>query len=82
MRVLKAAKIVMDDWRSMDCIVRDISETGARIKVGSSAHLPHRFKLLITAENTIRDVQVAWFLPEQIGVVFTSEARKAPVRKF
>ncbi|MFO1033974.1 MAG: hypothetical protein U1E15_07875 [Hyphomicrobiales bacterium] len=82
MRVLKAAKIVLDDWRAMDCTVRDISETGARIKCGGGAQLPHKFKLLMLADNTIRDVQMAWFLPDQIGVAFIGEPRKAPVRKF
>lgn len=81
-RVLKAAKIVMDDWRAIDCQVRDISETGAKIRVEGAATLPHKFKLLMVQDNMIRDVQVAWFLSDCVGVAFLGPASKAPVRKF
>lgn len=81
-RVLKSAKIVFDDWTAMDCAIRDISETGAKIKVEGAARLPHKFRLLVTSDNTIRDVQVAWFHHDLVGVAFRGEAKKAPLRKF
>lgn len=81
-RVLKAAKIVMSDWMAIDCVVRDISDTGARLKVGGAAQLPHKFKLVMIAENTIRDVQVAWYLADSVGVAFIGEPKRASLRKF
>ncbi len=81
-RVLKSAKIVLDDWRAIDCTVRDISETGAKIQVGGAHVLPHKFKLLMISDNSIRPVQIAWKLNETIGVAFRGPAEKAPVRKF
>ena len=81
-RVLKSAKIVFDDWTSMDCAIRDLSETGAKIRVEGASRLPHRFRLLITSDNTIRDVQVAWFHHDTVGVAFLGEAKRAPLRKF
>jgi PilZ domain len=80
-RVLKAAKIVLDDWRSIDCQIRDISETGAKIRVDGATKLPHKFQLVSVVENTIRPVQVAWKLNDTIGVVFRGEATRAPIRK-
>lgn len=80
-RVLKSAKIVFDDWTAMDCAIRDISETGAKIKVSNAAMLPHKFRLLITSDNTIRDVQIAWFHHDTAGVAFRGEAKRAPIRK-
>ena len=81
-RVLKAAKIVFDDWAAFDCQVRDVSETGAQIKVASASIVPHRFRLLMVAEHTIRPVQVAWKLDNFVGVSFLGPAEKAPMRKY
>jgi hypothetical protein len=81
-RVLKAAKIIFDDWAAIDCQVRDVSETGAQIKIDGVTKLPHRFKLLMVAEHTIRLVQVAWKLDKTIGVSFLGPAEKAPMRKY
>ncbi len=81
-RVLKSAKIVLDDWGSIDCQVRDISDTGAKLRVPSTMALPHKFRLLIVADNTIRPVQVAWKLGDTFGVAFTGEVARAPLRKF
>lgn len=81
-RVLKAAKIIFDNWAALDCQVRDVSETGAQIKVANAASIPHRFKLLMVAEHTIRPVQVAWKHDNTMGVAFLGAAEKAPMRKF
>lgn len=80
-RVLKSAKIVLDDWRAIDCTVRDLSETGAKIQVGGAHGLPHKFKLLMISDNSIRPVQIAWKHNDTIGVAFCGPAEKAPVRK-
>ena len=80
-RVLKSAKIILDDWGAIDCIVRDMSETGAKIKIVSTANIPHKFRLLITMDNTIRPVQMAWKHNDTIGVAFTGEATVPPIRK-
>jgi hypothetical protein len=79
---LKAAKIILDDWAAVDCQVRDISDTGAQLKTDGASKLPHRFKLLMVAEHTIRPVQVAWKLDNLLGVAFTGPAEKAPMRKY
>jgi hypothetical protein len=81
-RVLKAAKIIFDDWAAIDCQIRDVSETGAQIKTSGTTSLPHKFKLLMVAEHTIRPVQVAWKLDKTLGVAFTGPAEKAPMRKY
>ncbi len=80
-RVLKSAKIVFDDWRAIDCTVRDVSETGAKLQVGGAHTLPHKFRLLMVSENTIRPVQIAWKLNDTLGVAFTGPAERAPLRK-
>jgi 2-succinyl-5-enolpyruvyl-6-hydroxy-3-cyclohexene-1-carboxylate synthase len=81
-RVLKTAKIVLDDWRAIDCTLRDVSETGAKIIVDSTGHIPEKFRLFLSSDNTIRDVQIAWKQHNMLGVHFSSEPKSCGLRKF
>ncbi|HEX9446898.1 MAG TPA: PilZ domain-containing protein [Dongiaceae bacterium] len=48
-RVLKSAKILFnEDVSVFDCIIRDISESGARLSLGLFQPLPKRFKLVVS----------------------------------
>jgi PilZ domain len=82
MRVLKSAKLILDDMRAIDCAVRDISATGAKVLIGSSNNLPDTLKLYMVSDSTIRDIEIAWKRHDMIGVNFTSEAKSAVLRKF
>jgi hypothetical protein len=82
-RVLKEGKIVLlNNWSVVDCCVRDISDTGARLRCKDQVAVPQEFRLLLAAENTIRDCTVVWRRDDLIGVQFTSEPRRAPPRKW
>lgn len=81
-RVLKSAKIVLDDWRAIDCVLRDVSETGAKIRIGSTTDIKQNFRLYTAMDNMIRDVKLAWKHHDEIGVIFTSEAKSCALRKF
>lgn len=81
-RVLKAAKVILDDWSAIDCLIRDVSDAGAQIKTSGAISLPHKFKLLMVAENTIRPAQVTRKLNDALGVVFLGPAEKGPMRKY
>jgi PilZ domain len=81
-RVLKAGKIVLDNLTSIACTIRDVSETGAKVRVDESNAVPHKFRLVILADNTIRDAQIAWKRDGEIGVNFTSAAKSSALRKF
>lgn len=81
-RVLKSAKIVhLSNWSLVDCIIRDISETGAKLIIGDQVAVPNEFRFLVSSENTIRNAQVVWRRGDMIGITFTSEKTGAPVRK-
>lgn len=83
LRVLKNGKIVSLDFQSVvDCCVRDISATGARIKCPHATTLPNEFRLMMPGDNTIRDARVVWRREELLGVVFTSSPRPAPSRRW
>jgi PilZ domain len=81
-RVLKGAKIVtMNQWSVIDCTVRDLSETGAKLVCGDPIAVPNEFRFLLPTENTIRTAKVVWRRETLIGVEFTSEKTRAPARK-
>jgi len=82
LRVLKGAKIVsLNQWTLVDCVVRDMSETGARIVCGDQMAVRSEFRFYLPADNTIRNARVVWRREDLIGIEFTSPKERAPVRK-
>ena len=82
-KVLKAGKILVPGNLSVvDCTIRDMSETGARIVVGDQAAVPSEFRLVVPMDNIMREAVVKWRRGELLGIAFTSEVRRAPPRKW
>jgi PilZ domain len=82
-RVLKSAKVIFNHNQSvLDCTVRDISVTGARLVMANADLLPDTIRFLLTQENVIRDANVVWRRGQLVGIHFTSDAVRAPARKF
>ncbi len=70
-RALKGAQIIFNDGASViDCIVRDVSETGAKLKIPSPLGVPDTFTLSVQADNTRRKCRVAWRRATEMGVAF------------
>ncbi len=81
-RVLKSCKVVnMNQWSVIDCTVRDLSETGAKLICGDPKAIPNEFRFLLPTENTIRNARVAWRRIDTVGIEFTGPKTRAPVRK-
>ena len=81
-RVLKGAKIVgLKQWTLVDCTVRDLSATGARIMCKDQMAVQNEFRFLILADNTICNAKVVWRRGDELGIAFTSEKTRAPARK-
>lgn len=76
-RVLKSARIVLEDLQGIDCTLRDVSATGAKLMVKKPDAVPDTFRLLVSADSTIRPVKVMWRKPDSVGVHFTGEAKKS-----
>lgn len=55
---------------AMDCIVADLSNDGARLRVTGGAAPPDQFQLFIPLDGTLREATVHWRLNEEIGVAF------------
>ncbi len=78
-KVLKAVKIISMDMKTvLDCTIRDMSDTGAKLNVEVSAAIPKEFHFYLMSDNSIRDASLIWRRAGQIGVHFTSEPKPAP----
>jgi len=70
-RALKAGKIIYNrQLFSVDCMVKNISETGASLDVKSSSGIPDNFELHIPLDGFRRACRVVWVKSNKIGVKF------------
>ena len=64
---------------TLPCVVRDISENGARLHVSSVHHVPDRFKLEMEICQVEVDGIVVWRSSNEVGVLFESQPRSIVV---
>jgi hypothetical protein len=69
-RVLKAGTISFGTAAGIDCVVKNISDTGALISVESSVGVPNNFTLVIRADSLKREAVVKWRRARSIGIAF------------
>lgn len=70
-RVLKSATIEFNGG-TIDCVVRNVSETGAALEVASPLGIPSEFNLLIPGNRLKHHCRVVWRKEKRIGVTFGS----------
>ena len=81
-RMLKGGTIAFNGRHStMPCVVRDISDTGARLQVAQAAGVPDTFELLIDLDGFEAQVQVAWRDLTELGVRFLSPPVKVSPKR-
>jgi hypothetical protein len=68
-RVSKAAKIEFGG-NAIDCIVRNLSTTGAALEVSSKIGIPAKFTLVIPGDALHLPCAVVWRTEYRIGVHF------------
>jgi len=66
----KVGTILFGWATAVECVVRNLSATGACIEVASSAGIPGEFALRIKREIPKRECRVAWRSKRRIGVRF------------
>jgi PilZ domain-containing protein len=59
---------------SMDCIVRDVTEKGARLQLSESVVLPDTFELYLPNKDEHFRAQAQWRNGDQLGVSWTPES--------
>jgi len=69
-RVSKAARIEFTGGRPVNCVVRDLSLTGAKIQVPTQVGVPKCFVLAIPGDGLRLPCRIAWRKEYEIGVAF------------
>ena len=70
MDVLKHAKIVIGTSSVLDCAVRDLSSTGARIRIRNAVELPEAVDVTFDDGHTFRPCRIKWRDLNEMGVEF------------
>ncbi len=77
-RTLKKGRVVLSDSTVMDCIVRDLTDTGARLEFAGPVGLPPDFRLLVIGSNGLVPSALSWQRGLLAGVHFTGTGEPAP----
>jgi hypothetical protein len=69
-RVQKAAKVLVGSISVLDCMVRDLSGSGARLEIQDAADLPEAVDVTFDGGHTFRPCRLRWRSPTETGVEF------------
>lgn len=67
---LKGRVVFNGGQSSLDCLIRDMSSTGARLELSASVTLPDRFDLYLPHRDETCRVHLQWRRGAQIGIAF------------
>ena len=71
MKAMKSGRVVIhSSGAGIDCVVRSLSPTGARLSFAAPVDLPAQFELYLLAENVRVGANVAWHKGLDAGVEF------------
>ena len=74
-RIARNGKIVFPNFAAiLDCTMRDVSDTGAKLIAVNAAAVPDKFALVLITDQVMRDAKVVWRRGNEIGVEFEGEA--------
>jgi len=69
-RVLLTGRIISGRTSTFDCTVRNLSQIGACLRVGTSVGIPETFDLVIGQDDTRKPSRVIWRKERELGIVF------------
>jgi len=76
--LLKGTIVFSNRMHSFDCLVRNWSDTGARLEFGTGPTVPDNFELDIPQKSRVYRCIVAWRRGNEIGVHFVHEDKADP----
>jgi PilZ domain len=68
-RVMKPGIIGFDD-SGIECLVCNVSESGAAIEIKSAIRVPTSFNLTVESERINKNCRVVWRKYQRLGVTF------------
>ncbi len=69
-RVSKAGTIEFVGSRPVDCVVRNLSLTGAALEISSPVRIPENFVLVVPDDGLQLACRIVWRKEYRIGVAF------------
>ena len=69
-RVLKGAKLVLGRSAIIDCVVRNLTNKGARLQIANTVDLPRDFEMTFDGGYSIRPCRLIWRTVTETGVEF------------
>jgi hypothetical protein len=69
-RVLKGAKMLLGKFSVIDCVVHDLTDSGAGLQVPNTNGLPETFDVTLDAGHSIRPSRLIWRKLDKAGVKF------------
>src|SRR5437762_2733813 len=63
---------------SMSCVLRNVSEGGAALDIGSQVGIPDQFTLIVLPQRKIYSCNVIWRKERRMGVQFTGPNENPP----
>ena len=69
-RVFKAGVIDLGAGGQIDCLVKNISATGAAIQVNTPLFIPDKFRLVVETEGLNLPCRIVWRVASRMGVTF------------
>ena len=81
--MLKRGQIIIANGIStIDCVVRDLSEHGARISVDDPIMLPESFSFMLVEDGIVYPAFKRWQQGKSIGIEFSEAGPKAELKIF
>ncbi|MEO1015689.1 MAG: PilZ domain-containing protein [Pseudomonadota bacterium] len=71
------ARVGVDANLEVDCVIRDVSDGGVRIKLEEPRPLPSTVRITIPETGQSRIGRVAWQRAQHAGIHFSGQKRKA-----
>jgi hypothetical protein len=69
-KVFKHGTLAFRGGGSVDCMVRNISSSGARIDIANPVGVPKSFTLVIETDQFMRHCHAVWSNDKRMGVAF------------
>jgi hypothetical protein len=71
-RVLKSAKIIIGASSVVDCVVRNVTNGGARVDLDNTIDLPDAIDVTFDRGRTVRRARLAWRTLTAAGLQFVA----------
>lgn len=69
----KAGEIILEDGAAIDCVVRNVSESGCLIKLDNANALPDEISIRIDLDKPARRAEIIWRSTSLAGAMFVRE---------